>query len=229
MVALNEVLTPHVWLPPAIIDKWQHLRDHEDRSLDVCAFLADIVASMDVPVCIIELKFNQLQFTVAYYMKQLRAAFMHASFVILVRANTLRRTLSHIRCVTLGVVHANEYVPSDHSGRVEIDATDVHDYSYEACASFPIETLFDIDVARHIYLEELARVFGGIYITYESFAENVAWAAGRVRVHCDLLEPDIPIASPWIRTGNAPIASLLINADEIRAALAGTKHEWMLD
>ena len=106
-IALNEVLTPGTWLPYQMHIKWLQLRDDAADDLDLCAFLHDLLANITESFAFIEFKFYQLpkNKSIASNVHMLLSTFLDSVAIFMTRENSLRRIVSHLRCVENKITH----------------------------------------------------------------------------------------------------------------------------
>ena len=228
VLALNEVLTPGVWLPPSIQTVWLTRRDREQIKGDMYRFLYDLIGALtsDIGCAIIELKFNQLpqdRSSVAH-LDKLRQTFPLSRIVVLVRENTLARTISHLRCVNLNIVHCNvtQSVPD---GKVVVDDACIPDFAYEPHVKYELLDLLVVDEARHHMLCRVCCAWGMLYLTYESFQASVLQGATRIQIFASLTAHTGFVK--YVQTGNGMLDDLIENASRIRENLKGSTFEWM--
>jgi hypothetical protein len=229
-IALGEVLTPGTWLPESMHEQWLQLRNSQDKNIDLCAFVYDLVANISETHTFIEFKFYQLPTnkTILSSVKMLLTTFPGSCGIFMVRNNSLRRVVSHLRCVEKHISHKMT-VDDTCAAKVSLEVSRVMDHSYEPSEGYPFYLFLALDKARHAYLESLAEVFNCMYLTYESFEMDIQQCAQAVRKQFNINVPKMQKQCKWVKTGNVSLFELLENTEEVARCLKGTPYEWMIE
>ena len=214
---------------------FQHVfrqKENEDHSLPPIADVDPVRYTVDrsnkvfSPYYGLEVKFFHLRALgseLGPFLDGLEAALGKMHYIVLQRENTLRMVLSTLAARHTGVWHLRrdkERKPDRF--HVDIEAVFVN---RENARLLELLREFSRDFAA---TETLLRERHTLQLTYERDIQGDPLEA--YRKVCRFLDLPAPAVSVnFYRTNAVPLQDMVENFDEIRACLAGTEFEWMLD
>lgn len=145
-------------------------------------------------------------------------------FILLDRKNRLRKIISILIAFQSGRRYHNSARTEARLNRVRIDVNDVRtDFDAKPLVDYLAD--YDRQMAALAALLEGRRV---LRLTYESDIQaDPRRAYALICEFLGLRPQDVTVT--LARTNPFPVKDMLENFDEVRAALAGTPYEWMLD
>lgn len=237
---LNEILTEKSWISKDFVgSEWELKRD--SRAIDL-GNLPDFIRVLPGTESVVgkrscryigfEIKLNQLSEAhlgcdVPTLVDTLEAKLGTIRFIFLTRRNILRRHVSTLRALLKGVSHAEDLRDVNFE-KVRVDHETMRDWSYDFFT--PHSTLTELlasSEARRRAVRAFAEGRGDLYLEYEDFAQAPLSGANRI-VKALGLSP-VQAESPWLRTGDKPLADLIENYEEVRSALENTRWAPMLE
>jgi LPS sulfotransferase NodH len=233
----NEILTRGSWVSQDFSgSEMERLRDaYQIRLPELCGFVRQLInhkiAKSHSHFISFELKFNQfsqmqLSCDLPSLVETLDCGLGRVRYMFLTRRNILRRHVSTLRCLYMGVSHASK-IEEINFEKIKVTGETMSDWSYDFTQLYPsLHALLEASEANQNKVREYATRNGHLYMEYEDFEQDPLSGAHQILDFLGL--PRFRAESPWLKSGDLPLADFIENFDEVFCALANTRWAWML-
>ncbi|MDF1680989.1 Stf0 family sulfotransferase [Ponticaulis sp.] len=151
------------------------------------------------------------------------------TFIFLQRHNTLRRYISAVKASKLSLYHVKaDDGPKPEKKAITLDLKDLHDYDSASKADNLVELLRKAKTEEQRlmnFFEE--KGIDMLHLTYEEHIEQNPLDA--YNIICSYMMLGIEQQEITLRKTSAGIRNDIENFDEVKAALAGSEFEWMVE